>query len=486
MQFRTVPFINGSFVSTVDESTIESVNPATGKSLVTIQACGAVDVDYAVSAARRAFDDGRWRKRSPAERKTVLFLLADLIDRHTKELGLLETLEMGMPITYSAGLFIPKAANMVRWYAEAIDKMYGEVAPTPYESLAIITREPIGVVAAIIPWNIPLYLAAYKLGPALASGNSVVLKPSERSTLSALRLAELASEAGLPDGVLNVVTGLGTVAGRALGCHPDVDCLTFTGSSTVGKQYLHYAAESNMKRVFLEGGGKSANIVFEDVADWDEAVKQAALGAFFNQGEICSAGSRLLVQSSIKEQFVTHLCEVARLAQLGDPQKESTAIGPLVSRDHMQRVLSYVESGEQDGARLRCGGKAALGESGGFFMEPTVFDGVDNRMRIAQEEIFGPVLSVIAFNTPSEAVAIANDSIYGLGAAVWSSDINLALSTARELRAGQVWVNNYDESDITVPWGGFRQSGNGRDKSLHAFEQYSELKATWIRVGAAG
>lgn len=479
---RTQAFIDGAFIRSLGNQFIDRVNPATGKALASIEACNADDIDRAVQSARRAFEDGRWRNRGPSERKRVLLRFADIIETHREELGLLETLEMGMPIVNSVGLFIPKAANMIRWYAEALDKVYGEVAPTGPSSLAIVSRVPLGVVAAIIPWNIPIYLAAYKIGPALGLGNSVVLKPSERASLSVLRLAELAVEAGLPEGVLNVVPGWGSEAGVALGRHNDVDCLAFTGSSVVAKRYLGYAAESNMKQVFIEGGGKSANIVFDDARDLDEIARQAAWGVFFNQGAICSAGSRLLVQRSIQEPLAQRICKIAQELRVGDPSDPSTQIGAIVDSDHMDHVLEWINAGIKRGATLRCGGTRVHAESGGYFVAPAVFDNVDNSMPIAKEEIFGPVLSIIPFDTPEEAVQLANDSIYGLGAALWTQDINRAVLTASDLNVGQVWINNYDQSDITVPWGGTKQSGNARDKSLHAFGQYSSLKALWIEL----
>ncbi|MEO7775175.1 MAG: aldehyde dehydrogenase family protein, partial [Steroidobacteraceae bacterium] len=375
---------------------------------------------------------------------------------------------------------IPATAHCIQWYAEAIDKIYDEVAPTGPDALALITREAMGVIGVIVPWNFPLIMAAWKLGPALAAGNSVVLKPSEKSPLSALRLAELAIEAGIPAGVLNVVPGFGQTAGKALATHMDVDCIGFTGSTATGKMVMQYAAQSNLKKVSLECGGKSPNIIMADYPDLARAAKAAAFAIFFNQGEMCSAGSRLLVQDNIKDRVLEEIAKVGAKLAPGDPLSTKTRLGAIVDEVQMQRVLSYIDTGKQEGARLALGGARVRSESGGFYVEPTVFDGVRPDMRIAREEIFGPVLSTITFKTLDEAIHIANDAIYGLAAAVWTANINTAHRAARALRAGTVYVNCYDSDDITVPFGGYKQSGIGRDKSLHAFDKYTELKTTWI------
>ncbi|MBU2013473.1 MAG: aldehyde dehydrogenase, partial [Gammaproteobacteria bacterium] len=404
------------------------------------------------------------------------------LEDHREELALLETLDMGKPIGDSLAVDIPGAARALRWSGEAIDKIYDEVAATPHDQLGLVTREPVGVVAAIVPWNFPLMMACWKLGPALATGNSVVLKPSEKSPLTAIRIAQLAIDAGIPAGVLNVLPGYGHTVGKALALHMDVDTLVFTGSTRVAKQLMIYAGESNMKRVWLEAGGKSPNIVFADAPDL-EAAAQAAAGAIaFNQGEVCTAGSRLLVERSIRERFLPMVVEALKGWKPGNPLDPATNVGALVDTQQLNTVLGYIEAGRGAGAQVLIGGQRTLEETGGLYVEPTIFDGVDNAMKIAQEEIFGPVLSVITFDSAEEAIAIANDTPYGLAAAVWTADLSKAHRTARALRAGSVWVNQYDGGDMTAPFGGFKQSGNGRDKSLHAFDKYTELKATWIQL----
>ncbi len=473
-------FIDGRFRPAQSGATLATVNPATGQPLASIADCGSADVDEAVASARKAFEDGRWSRRSPKDRKRILQRFADLLDEHLDELALLETLEVGKPICDTRSVDIPKAAYMIRWYAEAIDKQYGDVAPTGPGALALTTREPLGVVAAIIPWNFPLYLAAYKLGPALATGNSVILKPAEQSSLTALRAAELAVEAGLPEGVFNVVTGTGLNAGRALGLHMDVDCIAFTGSARTAKAFLRYAGESNMKKVQLEAGGKSPNIVMADATDLDEIARQAAWGVFYNAGQVCSAGSRLLVHRDVHDELLGKIASVVAEMKMGDPLDKNTQIGALIDEAQLDRVLGYIEHGKLEGAKLVAGGNRALLSSGGYFVEPTIFDGVSNQMTIAREEIFGPVLSTITFDSAEEAISIANDSDYALGAAVWTSSIDTALGVSAQLRAGLVWINNYDASDLTVPWGGFKQTGTGRDKSLEALNEYTGSKTVWI------
>lgn len=477
---RTQAFIDGRYVPAASGATFDCINPATGKRVAQVSSCDATDVEHAVASARRAFDAGHWSRRAPAARKKVLLRFAELIRKHREELALTETVDMGKPITDSLKIDIPAAANCIAWYAEAIDKVYDEIAPTSHESLALITREPAGVVGAIVPWNFPLLMASWKLGPALATGNSVVLKPSEKSPLTALRVAELAIEAGLPEGVLNVVPGFGYTAGEALAMHMDVDCVAFTGSTRVGKMMLEYAGRSNMKRVWLECGGKAPNVVMGDVADLDRAANAAAYGIFFNQGEMCSAASRLVVHESVRDALLEKIVEVGRTMAPGDPLDPKTRLGAIVDQVQLNTVMGFIESGRKEGASLRSGGNRARIESGGYFVEPTVFDNVTMQMRIAREEIFGPVLSAITFRDVDEAIRIANDVSYGLTAAVWSRDITTAHRVARALRAGTVYVNCYDADDITVPFGGFKQSGNGRDKSLHAMDKYTELKTTWI------
>ena len=476
-------FINGQRVAAESGAVFDCISPIDGRNLAAVARCDVADVDKAVVAARSAFDDRRWAGLAPAERKRTLIKFADLLLQNREELALLETLDMGKPIKYSLSVDVPASANCIRWYGEAVDKIYDEIAPTADSALALITREPVGVVAAIVPWNYPMIMASWKLGPALAAGNSVVLKPSEKSPLTALRMAEIALEAGIPAGVFNVVPGYGHEAGSALALHMDVDCIGFTGSTRVGKLIIKYAGESNLKRAWTELGGKSANIVCADCPDLDAAVRSSIGAMFFNQGESCNAPSRLFVEESIKAQFLEKALALMPSFQVGDPLDENTVMGAIVDGIQLKSVLSYIEAGKTEGAKLLSGGVQQRSDSGGCYVSPTLFDGVDSSMTIAREEIFGPVLSVFGFSDLQEAIRLANATPYGLQAAVWTSDLNKAIQTARALKAGTVHVNAYDEDDMTVPFGGYKQSGNGRDKSLHAFDKYTELKTTWMRIG---
>ena len=475
-------FIDGEYTAAASGETFDCLSPVDGRMLAKVASCNADDAQRAVESARRAFDSGAWSRIAPAKRKATMIRFAGLLRQNAEELALLETLDMGKPISDSFNIDVPGAANALSWSGEAIDKLYDEVAATPHDQLGLVTREPVGVVAAIVPWNFPLMMACWKLGPALSTGNSVILKPSEKSPLTAIRIAQLAIEAGIPAGVLNVLPGYGHTVGKALALHMDVDTAVFTGSTKIAKQLMIYAGESNMKRVWLEAGGKSPNIVFADAPDLQAAAESAASAIAFNQGEVCTAGSRLLVERSIKDRFLPMVVEALKVWKPGNPLDPETNVGALVDTQQMNTVLSYIEAGHADGAQLVTGGKRILEETGGTYVEPTIFDGVNNAMKIAQEEIFGPVLSVLTFDGAEEAIRIANDTQYGLAAAVWTSDLSKAHLTAKALRAGSVWVNQYDGGDMTAPFGGFKQSGNGRDKSLHAFDKYTELKATWIKL----
>jgi acyl-CoA reductase-like NAD-dependent aldehyde dehydrogenase len=477
--------IDGERRAAQSGETFTCVSPIDGRALGEVARGRAADIDAAVRSARAAFDDGRWAHKAPAVRKRVLQRFAEKILAARDELALLETLDMGKPIQHALGVDVPATARCIQWYGEAVDKLYDEIAPTARNALALITREPMGVVGAIVPWNYPMIMAAWKLGPALAAGNSVVLKPSEKSPLTALRLAELAVDAGLPPGVFNVVPGYGTEAGEALALHMDVDAIGFTGSTRTGRRMLEYAGRSNLKRVYNELGGKSAFVVFDDFADLPRAARTAAASMFFNQGESCNAPSRVLVHERIADEFVRIVCAEAAKYPPADPLDAGTEMGAIVDEVQLRSVLGYIDAGSAEGARLAVGGRRARAETGGCYVEPTVFDRATNDMRIAREEIFGPVLSVIRFADEAQALALANDSTYGLQASVWSHQIDRAHRVARALRAGTVHVNQYDEDDITVPFGGYRQSGNGRDKSLHAFDKYTELKTTWLRVDGA-
>ncbi|MDK1018214.1 MAG: aldehyde dehydrogenase [Actinomycetota bacterium] len=480
-------FIDGEHVDALSGERFAAVNPATGETITEVALGGAADIDAAVDSARTAFEDGRWANLAPRDRGQVLIKLAGCIEDNAEELQLLETLDVGKPIRYSRRVDVAQTVNTYAWYGEAADKLYGEIAPTGPHALGMITKEPIGVVGAVTPWNFPMMMNSWKLAPALMAGNSVVLKPAEQSPLTALRIGELALEAGIPPGVLNVVPGYGETAGRALGRHPFVDGITFTGSTEVGKLFLEYSAKSNMKRVSAETGGKTPNIIFADAPDLDFAIGAVGFSIFWNTGEMCIAGSRLLVERPIYDQVVERVGEVADSWAPGNPLDPATKAGPVVDDAQLQKIIGYIERGTEEGARLVVGGSRTLTETGGYFVEPTVFADVRNDMTIAREEIFGPVLSIIPFDTQQEALEIANDTRYGLSAAVWTSNLARAHTMAAGLRAGTVWINNFDTSDITVPFGGYKESGfGGKDKSLHALDKYTHTKTTWINLGRGG
>lgn len=476
-------FIDGKFVAAADGQRFETKAPRDGSVITTVARGSEADIDKAVKVAHQRFQEGVWAKLDPRERQRVLLRLSELILENREELALLESIETGHPISDALNVDVPSAARTFRWYAEAIDKVYDEVAPAPRSALALVTREALGVIGAVVPWNYPLIISAWKIAPALAAGNSVVLKPAEDTSLSSLRVAQLALEAGIPAGVFNVVTGYGAEAGQALGRHPLVDKITFTGSPAVGRMFQKYASESNGKQVALELGGKSPHLVFADVEDLAACASAIAWGIFYNAGQTCHGGSRLLVHSSVKDALLKEVVKVGSSLKLGDPLDPTSQISAIVNEKQLTRIKQYFDIAEQEKARVVMGGRAVEPVAGGYFVEPTILDNVDNRGRIGQEEIFGPVLAVTTFETAAEAVALANDSEYGLAASVWTKDITLAHKVAREVRAGTVWINTFDVADIIVPFGGFKNSGFGRDRSLHALESYTALKTTWINLG---
>jgi len=477
-------FIDGEYVDAVEGGRFESINPATGKVIAEVSAGTAADVDRAVASALHAYREGTWARMAPRDRMDVLYRLVGLLEEHSDELCVLDTLDMGKPITDMLTLDLPMVVETFQYFAECIDKVESPVTATEYDVLHYTLRQPLGVVGAISPWNYPLLMATWKVAPALAAGNSVVLKPAEQAPLSCLRLAELFIEAGGPPGVFNVVNGMGEVAGKALALQNDVAKITFTGSTEVGKLILTYAGQSNMKRVSLECGGKTPHIFMDDVPDMEAAVEAAFHGIFSNMGEICNAGSRLLVDRSIHDEFVERFIESGKTAYTpGDPLDPNTNMGPLVTSEAQERVLGYIESGKQEGAQLEFGGDVPAGLEAGAFVSPTLFTRVENNMRIAREEIFGPVASVIAVDGVEEAVAVANDSIYGLAAGVWTSNLNTAHRLIRDLEAGMIWVNCFDEGDMTQPFGGMKQSGNAKDKCFESLLEYTDLKSAWIRHG---
>ena len=472
-------FIDGKWVDSVSGKTFDTINPATEEVITSIAEGDSADIDLAVTAARKAFEDGPWRKTDARERGKILLRVMDLIEKNKDELALLETLDNGKPISETTNADLPLVIDCLLYYAGWADKIHGETIPVRGEFFNYTLREPVGVVGQIIPWNFPLLMAAWKIAPAIACGNTVVLKPAEQTPLTALRLGEICQEAGLPDGVLNIVPGYGPTAGAALAEHMDVDKIAFTGEYTTGRIIMQ-AASKNLKRVSLELGGKSPNIVFAD-SDIDSAVAGAMTGIFFNQGEVCCAGSRLFLERSIHDEFVDKLSSKASSLSVGNPEDAGTQMGAQVSKEQFDKILGYIDTGKQEGAKLVTGGERC-GEKG-YFIRPTIFDAVDNNMKIAREEIFGPVVSAITFDDVDDMVRQSNLSIYGLAAAVWTRDIKKAHRLARDLKAGTIWINTYNSFDAASPFGGFKQSGFGRELGIHALELYTQVKSVWINLG---
>jgi gamma-glutamyl-gamma-aminobutyraldehyde dehydrogenase len=482
VRYETRHFIDGKFVDSIKKGRFTVINPATGAPLCEVSAGTHEDIDAAVASGKKAYYSRVWSRKAPRDRMAVLTAFAQLIEKNAERFALLDTLCMGKPITDMVSIDVPAAAKNFTYFGELIDKIDGQVTATAQDAFHYIVREPLGVVGSIVPWNYPLLMAAWKVAPALAAGNSVVLKPAEQSPLSGLLMAELFIEAGGPPGVFNVVNGLGEHAGAALALHMDVAKIGFTGSTEIGKQMLIYAGQSNMKRVSLECGGKTPQIFLSDLPDMDAAVTYAINGIYGNMGEVCNAGSRLLLDRPIAKEFLARFIEKGRSAyKAGDPLNPATNLGPLVTAAHRARVIGYIEKGKKEGAKLEFGGDAP--DLAGSYVNPTLFTGVNNRMTIAQEEIFGPVASAIEVNGIKEALSIANDSIYGLAASVWTRDLNVALKTVRDLEAGVIWVNCFDHGDMTQPFGGYKQSGQGRDKCVESLISYTQTKSAWINLG---
>ncbi|WP_342704966.1 aldehyde dehydrogenase [Burkholderia arboris] len=482
LRFPTGPFIDGAFRASSTGDAFATVNPATDAVLAHIGACNAADVDIAVANAKQAFDDGRWRKLAPSRRKAVLLKFADLLEQHAHELATMESLDSGKPIRECQNTDVPETIHTIRWHAELIDKIYDNTAPVGSHALALVVREPIGVVGLVLPWNFPLLMLAWKIGPSLAAGCSIVVKPAKETTLTALRVAELAHEAGVPAGIFNVLPGGGKEVGEPLGRHADVDMVSFTGSTDTGRKFLKYSAESNLKRIVLECGGKNPAVVLPDAPDLDAVAQHIVNGAFWNMGENCSASSRLIVHADIKDDLLQRIGVHMREWTMGNPLDPAHRIGAMVSKAHFEKVRSYLVQAEAERLRVAFGGRTG----DGIFVEPTVVDGVSPHSRLFREEIFGPVLSVTTFTDIGEAIALANDSVYGLAASVYTGNLNHAIRLSRDIRAGVVTVNCFGEGDVTTPFGGYKESGfGGRDKSVWAHDQYTEIKTIWIDVPAA-
>ncbi|ANQ24625.1 aldehyde dehydrogenase [Vibrio natriegens] len=473
----TQSFIDGKYCAAVSGRTYTTSNPATGEVIAQISSCDEVDVNKAVSAAKRAFDDGGWSLLHPQERKSILKDFSKLVAEHASELAVMECLDSGKPIQDCVTIDVPEFIHTVDWHAEAIDKIYDQTAPVGSEAMAMIVREPIGVVGAVLPWNFPLLMLGWKIAPALAAGCSIVVKPAEQTSLTAIRIAELAHQAGIPSGVFSVVTGSGADVGEPLGRHPDVDMITFTGSTVTGRRFLQYSAESNLKKVVLELGGKNPCIVLDDAENLEKVAQHVCSAAFWNMGENCSAASRLIVQSNVKQELLDNILKEVKQWKMGSPIHPENHLGAMIDSRHFDKVMSYLEMGKQKGYTVLTGGNS----HDGVFIEPTIFDGVSNLDDIAQEEIFGPILSVVTVDSVEEAIKVANETSYGLAASVFTSNSGRALRAARSIKAGTVTVNCFGEGDITTPFGGYKQSGfGGRDNSLHAHDQYTELKTIWV------
>lgn len=480
LQLPTKAYIDGQFCNALNEKQFETINPATGGLLARIAACDAADVDRAVQSARRAFADGRWSKLHPGERKVILLRLAQLMEEQSLELAVMESIDSGKPVSECVAVDLPEAIRTIRWHAELIDKLYDSTAPSAPNVLALISREPIGVVGCVLPWNFPLLMLAWKIGPALASGCSVIIKPAELTTLTTLRVAELASQAGVPPGVLNVVTGTGAEAGEPIGLHADIDMVSFTGSTSTGRRFLKYSAESNLKKIVLECGGKNPAVVMPDAEDLSMVATHITNGAYWNMGENCSATSRLIVHESIKERLLDEISARMDDWRTGNPLDPDNRVGALISKGHFEKVKSYLDLVQAEGGSVVKGGRTL----DGVYVEPTLVDGLPRQSRVAREEIFGPILTVSTFQTVNEAIHLANDTPYGLAASVFTSSQTNSMRLAREVRAGTVTVNCFGEGDVGTPFGGYKESGfGGRDKSIHAHDQYTELKTIWIDLG---